>query len=194
MAESQSQSAVERARALFAAQRLPFPSLPANLAARLRQQGEFIFTTIDHQYSPYAIHYYAEPLIRGGDSDDYAVIGFDGHGLNSHAVHYYLVEGSLALFIQRPWGGVYMDPETFRPLIERAFKLAGELREKMAFAHRMGLVFPGRRLIVVLSMSDTYCGFGWLPAGEQSIVWHQTEEALEGALRAVTDFIDGQAN
>jgi hypothetical protein len=193
MAESQSQSAVDRARALFAEQGLPFPSLPENLAAQLRQRGELVFTTIDHQYSPYAIHYYAEPLIRGGDSDDYAVIGFDGHGLNSHAVHYYLVEGSLALFIQRPWGGVYMDPETFRPLIERAFKLAGELREKMAFAHRMGLVLPGRRLIAVLSMSESYCGWGWLPDGHESIVWHETEQALEGALQVVIDLIDRQS-
>jgi hypothetical protein len=186
MSESQNNDAVvERARALFAAQRLPFPSLPESLSARLRQRGEFVFTTIDHRYGPYAIYHYAEPLRSGGDSDDYAVIGFDGHGISSHAVHYYLVEGRLALFIQRPWGGVYMDPETFRPIIEQAFKLAGQVREEMALVHRMGLVLPGRRLIAVLSMSESYCGWGWLPDGHESIVWHETEQALEGALRRV---------
>ena len=185
MAELQNgDTAVDRARALFAAERLPFPSLPENLAAQLRQQDESVFTTVDHQYSPYAIQYYVEPLKRGGDSDDYAAIGFDGHGINSHAVHYYLVESNLALFIQRPWGGVYMDPETLRPLIERAFKSAGQLREKMTLAHRMGLALPGRRLIAVLSMSDTYCGWGWSPVGHENVVWHQTEQALEGALQA----------
>jgi hypothetical protein len=191
MARSQNDdTVVERARALFAAQGLPFPSLPANLAARLRQQGQFIFATIDHQYSPYAIHYYAEPLLRGGDSDDYAVIGFDGHGINSHAIHYYLVEKNLALFVQRLWGGGYMDPETFRPGIERAFEAAGQLREKMALAHRAGLILPGRRLIAVVSMSEAYCGWGWLPARLEDIVWHQTEEALEGALQDVIDLIE----
>ena len=43
--------------------------------------------------------------------DDYLVVGHDGHGVNSWAMHYYIVRGPLALFLQTGWGGAYMDTE-----------------------------------------------------------------------------------
>jgi hypothetical protein len=98
------------------------------------------------------------------------------------------------LFIQILWGGIYMDPEIQRPHIERAFKLAGQLREKMALAHRMGLSLPGRRLIAVVTMSTMPHGWGWLPAGDENIVWHETEDGLEGALQEMIDLIAGQSH
>ena len=42
---------------------------------------------------------------------DYVAVSHAGHGANSYAINYNLVEGPLAVFTQIGWGGIYDDPE-----------------------------------------------------------------------------------
>lgn len=49
--------------------------------------------------------------LRTTDVDDYLLMGFDGHGLASRAMHYYLVQGPLALFLQLSWGHAFEDSD-----------------------------------------------------------------------------------
>jgi hypothetical protein len=130
MPDSQNHSTgLNRARALFAALDLPFPSLPTDLADRLRPHETHVFSTIDYKYSPYALQAYLSPMLSADTTENYAVIGFAVHGVNSHAVHYYLVESGLAMFIQLSWGGAYCDPEKQRMRISQVFSWASRLRE-----------------------------------------------------------------
>ena len=47
--------------------------------------------------------YISEALI--GTAPDYVAFCHAGHGMNSYAINYHLVDGPLALFVQAPWGG-----------------------------------------------------------------------------------------
>ena len=48
------------------------------------------------------------------DLEDYVAVSHAGHGVNSYSINYALVSGSLGLFLQTLWGGVYMDADRFR--------------------------------------------------------------------------------
>ena len=98
-------STIERARALFAAEQLPFPPLSERFAAALREENPHLFATRSLEAGPYNLEIYSLEIEQESAVPDYAVVGFDGHGINSWAVHYYVVEGALALFIQLPWAG-----------------------------------------------------------------------------------------
>ena len=66
-------------------------------------RGEFVFGTRDPEYGVYALEHYVSELPQPG-LEDYLLMGFDGHGIASQALHYYLVCGPLAVFIQRNYG------------------------------------------------------------------------------------------
>ena len=97
---------LQQARALFTAEGLPFPELPPTLAGQMQPFGELLFGTRDPETGPYALDVFRDAVYEQPVTD-YALLGFDGHGINSWALHYYLVQGPLALFIQLPWGGAY---------------------------------------------------------------------------------------
>jgi hypothetical protein len=58
------------------------------------------------------------------DSDElpagHARLGHNGHGVNSWAMHYYLVQPALAILLQIAWGGIYTD----NALAERGIAVA----------------------------------------------------------------------
>jgi hypothetical protein len=186
-------TAVEQARAAFAREQLPFPPLPEVLAARMRADGEHIFSTIDHQFGPYTLEAHLGPALTVAVPEDYAIIGFDGHGINSWAVHYYLAEPGLALFIQIAWGGAYTKPDEERPRIAQAFATAARLQETVARAREAGRLPPGWRLVVVVTDFGRP-GWAWVPSpppGVDNVEWHRGGDPLAQALQAVTGVADG---
>lgn len=44
---------------------------------------------------------------RHAKPEEYLLFGHAGHGINSYAIHYYLVRGSLRVCLQVSWGGVF---------------------------------------------------------------------------------------
>ena len=98
---------LEKATSLFREARLAFPTIPPVLAARLRERNPWLYSTRSDPRWPYFLdQYVSDPY-----TDDYAVLSHSGHGVNSYAIHYYLVFGGLELFLQIGWGGCDMDTE-----------------------------------------------------------------------------------
>jgi hypothetical protein len=131
----------EKARHLFQTAGLAFPEIPEELAVKLKERGEWLFSTRDIEISPYDLWHYVEE----SDStlvDDYAILCHSGHGVNSYAIHYYLVRGELRLFLQLGWGGVYMDAQKAAADIGWCFGLADEIVWQMSAVPRVGLQSP----------------------------------------------------
>jgi hypothetical protein len=111
---------------------LPYPTVPAPLAGQMHQVARGVFGTRDEfEFSPYAIeHWFRETV--AGEVPSYALVAHAGHGVNSWAIHYFLVTDRLRLFLQVPWGGVYMDKATSTAAVAESFRIANELVEAVA--------------------------------------------------------------
>jgi hypothetical protein len=170
-------------QALFAAQGLPGLALPAHLTAALLPVGEHILSTRKLAHPLYRLDAWFEAVWRGTESD-YAAIGFDGHGMNSWAAHFYLVHGPAAMFLQCRWGNAFDDTVRARERMEGIFGLAGQLLEDLDSAQRTGCLTAGQRL--VLRVSDfSRSGWGW--AGQPQS-WHEDGDfSLLEAIGAVND-------
>lgn len=154
---------VEKARAQFTREGLPFPPVPAPLEARLRAAGEHVFATREIAMGPYSIEHFTAEIDKAPSPADYALLGFDGYGIDNWAVHYYLVEDALALFVQLPWGGAYTDADEARARIVRVFAWAQRLQARVRQAREQALIPDGRRLVAVVS-TFVPARFAWLPA------------------------------
>ena len=152
---------------LFARESLPDPPVPAHLAASLRAEGDIVFTTRPLTASPYDLDWFAAEVESGPGPAPYAVVGFDGHGINSWAAHCYVVDAAIALFIQLPWGGAYLDVEPAREDIVDMFAWGQRLQAMLAQALRDGKIPAGWRLQVVASRY-TQPGWRWLVPGRDN--------------------------
>ena len=170
MTQPDSRPAIELARAQFAQQALSFPPLPAEFAGQLTPFNEYVFATRELAYGPYAMGALVGEVRGGGAVPDYALLGFDGHGVNSWAVHYAVVMRGLALFLQFAWGGAYLEADEARPVIANGFEFARLLQGAVARAVAQGRVAAGVRLVV--SVSDLEMpGWGWVRPGVAAADW-----------------------
>ena len=117
---------IKKARKLFKESGLAFPKIPKELAQRLKQQREWLFSTRKINISPYNLDYYIHEL-DVPDVKDYAIVAHSGHGVNSYAIQYYLVYGDLRILLHLGWGGVYMDAKETTAKIFKCFSLADEI-------------------------------------------------------------------
>jgi hypothetical protein len=113
------------ARVLFAGAGVPFPYVPPEMQSAFRQRSRWCYATREVQDSPYDIHRYVTDA--RSDAPDYVLLAHAGRGVNSYAIHYFLVRGLLGLFVQAPWGGVYMDAEAAAARMREYFDLAEAL-------------------------------------------------------------------
>ncbi len=115
---------VEKAGMLFKKAGLGFPALPAMLGARLRERGDWLFSTREIEKAPYNLHHY----LREDPVGDYLILSHSGYGANSYAIQYYLVYGPLQMFLHLAWGGIYSnDRESAAQDIRLCFSLADEV-------------------------------------------------------------------
>lgn len=183
------QSPTELARTLFQEEGLPFPPAPAALASQLQTAGDHVFATRKIDVTPYGIESFRNEASSDPALQDYVLVGFDGYGVNSWAVHYYLVEGPLALFVQLPWGGAYVDADQARERIARVFTWAARLQERVGEARERALIPPGWRLLAVVS-TFAHPGFAWLPPQRDAAAptaEDDSESASAGNLLAAID-------
>ena len=168
------------AEGLFRTEGLGAPSLPPELAALLQERAPGIHATRELAAPPYVLEVYVRELLSGAGTPDYAVLAMDGHGFNSWAMHYYLVSGPLALFIQLPWGGAFTNAQAARDEIERVLGWASLLPARLAALNQRGRIPPGRKLLVVLSRFDQ-ARWAWVQppeAAPQEIAWQPAERML----------------
>lgn len=188
------ESTVPTAQAMFEHERLPFPPVPAHLAASLQQQGQGWFATRPFASTPYDFdHFVAEVETQPGPPD-YALVGFDGHGVNSWAVHFYLVTKGVALFIQLPWGGAYLEPEPARAEITALFDWTTALLSRLQLAESARKIPDGMRLQVAASRFG-HAGWRWLDAGQDDAAatpWNPSAGMKAAMLQELDDVIGGQ--
>jgi hypothetical protein len=188
------QSSLVQARELFAAEDLPFPPLPADVGDVLREVAPNVFSTRQVDASPYNLRVYSFEIQTDPAVPNYAVVGFDGHGINSWAVHYYLVEDALALFIQLAWGGAYVDADEARRAIKGVFAWAEKLQADVRRARGDGLIPPGWRLLVVVSQFAEP-GWAWVPSpppGLEAIEWRDGPDLRAAIDKALIDLRAGR--
>jgi hypothetical protein len=93
---------IGKARRLFHEAGLAFPKIPDEFAPRLKERDEWLFSTREIQASPYNLHHYVREIERN-PVEDYVVLSHSGHGANSYAIQYYLVQGALRMFLHLSW-------------------------------------------------------------------------------------------
>lgn len=91
---------IEKARHLFQDPGLTFPNIPEELAARLKERSEWVFSTRKIVMSPYNLQHYPTES-EEAQVEDYLVLAHSGQGVNSYAIQYYLVQGSLRMFLPK---------------------------------------------------------------------------------------------
>ena len=181
-------SDLQQLKLLFAEARLPLPPIPSALAARLHRLGNWHFGTRADAPNPYNLAWFVQE-VQERPVPDYVVLGHGGHGVNSWALHYYLVYGPLALFLQNGWGGAYMDNDTTVQQMAERFTAAVSLIEATEAAQQRGrLALPERLVVVVSDFSGSrwkYLGSALAESGAETSVWHGGTEILQDVLATV---------
>lgn len=90
-------SDVETAKRLFHKAGLSFPKLPDELAAQLRERDEWLFSTRENNAWPYDLDNYVHEADET-PVEDYAILSHSGRGVNSYAIHYFVVYDALRMF------------------------------------------------------------------------------------------------
>jgi hypothetical protein len=174
---------VEEARSLFASAKLPFPIIPEEWLANLKEIGPWAYSTRPLPYSPYDIFSYVQEALEQR-AEDYVVLAHAGHGINSYAIHVYVSHGPLALFLQMAWGGVYTDNDTAATRMGDIFAVTEQLIAEVRDAQESGRLKPGNRMLIVES---DFSGalWSWLdhPADspDQELIWKSRVDAWEEA-------------
>ncbi len=162
----------DQARALFFDAGLPFPPIPAPLQHRLRRHQRWVYATRPLGVWPYRISEYVAEATRRR-VPDYALVAHAGYGVNSYAIHYYLVWGALRLFLQMAWGGSYMGPEC-----------VDHMRAAFAACHQIVDAADGldtREPMTV--MASSFYGAAWFRPGETPL----NPDGWEGRVQPTLD-------
>jgi hypothetical protein len=95
---------------------------------------------------------------------DYVAVSHAGHGANSCAINYHLVDGPLAVFVQVGWGGAYDDPVKSAAQVKEMFARVATILAACERAKERGLSGLSGRLVVIESDFRGQFIWGWLPS------------------------------
>lgn len=90
----------------------------------------------------------------------------------SYALHFYLVRGPLALFLQHSWGNADSNPVKDVEYMTRDYLLATEIIQAMAETKLWQL---SQQLVVYHSNLRLDSQWAVLTPGSSEIVWHRTQ-------------------
>lgn len=135
--------------AAFMAAGLAPPPVPARFADMLEERTPEVFASVPLTHAPYEIERCVEDFIDG--CAPALILGFGGRGLMSPALHYFLVDERVGVFIQQRWGSPVNEPARDARHVATLMKLACELAtlaQRPEYAARFA---DGRRLLAVES-------------------------------------------
>jgi len=154
--EYQDSSALKEAQRLFEQETLTFPFIPTEIRSAFSKIDDWVYGTRSdapwlYEIREYVLEVATKPVM------DYLLLGYAGHGIQSWAMHYYLVRGPLALFLQIAGGGAYTDKIEATREMSMRFTQAEELIKAVEVAQGKGSFQSDERLIVVLTeFYDSY--------------------------------------
>lgn len=174
---------IEKAKNQFAESGIPFPPVPEEMITKVLEFQPWVFGTRRIKHGMYFIETFIEE-VQSRNVDDYLLFGHDGHGVNSYALHYFLVFKRLAIFIQWGWGGVYMDNAKQLREIATLFdyvKRVIDLHESIP----LNVLATSKRLLIVESdFVNSFWGF----TSEGKVEHTDKISALKGALKWIGTF------
>jgi hypothetical protein len=108
---------------------------------------------VPHAGALYFLDTFVEELEAGADGgpDDYLLLGHAGHGVESHAIHYYLVRAPLAVFLQVQWGTPDTDAGAAARTMAGHYEQVERLLAAVDEAVRRGRLRLPRRVAVCVS-------------------------------------------
>ncbi len=144
--------ALAKVHRLFEQNNLPFPPIPSPLAEQFQIFGKWFFGTRLLPYAPYTGFEFFVQEFQQGQTPDYVAIAHDGQGVNSYALHFFLVKAPLGIFYQLPWGGVYTDPEWASAQLARSFEGAQRLITAVSQAVEAGRLTCDTPVMLTVSL------------------------------------------
>jgi hypothetical protein len=171
-----------KVRRLFLKSGLPTPPFPKELVSQVRELEDWHFATHDFKLSPYNFDQFVDRARRGRLPNS-LIVAHAGHGVNSYAIHYYVVRKPLYLFLQIGWGGAYMDNKASATAMSRCFEAAARLIEATERAVVGEQLAPTDR--VVVGGTSFYRGSfeaSWSGSQVPLVECAEPEDALERAL------------
>jgi hypothetical protein len=146
-----------RVEALLLEAGLCMPPMPDAALTRLKEREEGCFSTRAFKVPPSDIQHYVRKAMAGA-SPDYVLIAQSGRAGPAYAMHYFLVQGPLQLFLQIGWDESSAGRERSAALVNGCFALAHHLVEAIPEAIRRGRLSRDGRLTVVASERE---GSSW---------------------------------
>lgn len=137
-----------RLEALLAEIGLAMPPMPADAEDRLKERDDRCFCTRALKVPPSDVTHYARKAI-GGASPDYVLVAQAADGLPRAAIHYFLVQGPLQIFLQIGWTEDQVERSRAAGLVNDCFALADRLVTAVPQALRLGRLAREGRLTVV---------------------------------------------
>jgi hypothetical protein len=137
-----------RVEALLAEAGLTMPPMPAMAETRLKEREDGCFSTRAFKESPAELLHYVRKAI-GGASPDYALLALGNDGRTADALHFFLVQSPLQLFLQIGRGGTGAAQALATTLINDCFALAHRLVDAAPRAVKSGRLLSTGRLTVV---------------------------------------------
>jgi hypothetical protein len=137
-----------RLEALLAEAGIVMPPMPADAESRLKEREKGCFSTRAFKVSPFELSHHVRKAI-GGASPDYVLVARAGSDPTREAIHYFLVQGPLQVFLQIGWGGPPGDQGRATELVNGCFALAQDLVAAVPQTLRRGRLSREGRLTVV---------------------------------------------
>jgi len=174
----------EDAFKVFGDEGLVRPPVPERFQKRLRVIQDWCFAT--RKIDPMAMYMFEmdinKMLTKG--RRDYVAFCHSGHGANSYALTYHLVDGPLAIFAQVGWGGVYSDGVSATRAANALFGRCQDLISASPRAQARGVTRTPGRLVVIESEMRGALAWGWLEGPPDSgafAEWLQRHSVLPEA-------------
>lgn len=168
---------------LLPAQGVPFPPVPPELADAVRVLGRWRFGTRPLDRPLLDIEgWVAEAVARAPAT--YLVFGHDGYGIAGQAIHYYLVTGPLAVFLQERLDAL-ADTPSF-PMLAAAFAALPALLDRLEQAQARGRIGGDERWVLVDS-TLTRRGWARLAGAGGAPTWRdEGRDPIAGALAGLS--------
>ncbi len=185
---SERTAALADAEAQFTAAGLPFPSIPAAFRERFRRVSEWVFGTREDDRNPTGPMWFLKEAVAR-EAPDYVLLGQGGSGAASQAIHFYLVQRPLAVFIQYGWLNVYGDDHESARKFGAALQATDELIAAAAGATADGVLGEAHTLAILQSDLEQGMWYWFAePASRDDVLqadWHQADDAIRAATAAL---------
>ena len=167
-------------KSFFSSMKIEMPHIPEEEQAKMQAIGKERFGTEEPDSSLYDIQAFVQSFLKDPEKN-FILVGADGHGVNSRGLHYYAVEGNIALFVQLDANTDSKKLSGLLGSIEWVFDAMKEAAGKL----------PKEKKLLVVHSDFTGGGWDWIDTKTHAInkeTWHQETADKSVLLDAMEEF------